>query len=191
MKRLKHLVSAVDRTLKEFNLSDQLFYSDPSFHLSLAWFLPPEKINPLPSAGAKEGLIDEDDDDKGENESTQITANSSFTSSQSLSIPSSDVSSPTSSSTSLPPSYPLDPLLPLNLVALERVLSSKVADHFRGGAGEEEEKKEKEEEEKKEESSRTAPVADSDADAANAASIAVWIKRVWLKTGNKLLSFPL
>ena len=50
------MVSSVDSTLKEFNLSDQIFYANPSFHLSLAWFIPPEVPPEVhPAEGAKEG----------------------------------------------------------------------------------------------------------------------------------------
>lgn len=184
-KLLRHLISAVDSTLKEFNLGGQIFYDDPSFHLSLAWFLPPEK-DPAVSAsvaaaavgGAKEDV--EKDNFRGSLAITQPKSSSSdIDPSESFTSSSSSLSSSTSISQDV-------------ILLLEKSLSSVVADHFLENddplSGLDND------------SSSSSPasttfatvnrdsVSYSDVSVASAASV---VKRVILKTGNKLHSFPL
>lgn len=175
-KQLRHLISAVDSTLKEFNLRDQLFYSDPSFHLSLAWFIPRENGQ---AGGAKEGGAKEHVYDASEED----VANGISSSSSSIEL------STSSSSSSL------STISPDVVSSLEKSLSSVVADHFRetddrtdGFAHS---------------SSSSNPSSSSSSTSATVneesipcsdvtvASTAIVVKRVMLKTGNKLHSFPL
>jgi len=169
--RLELLTSAVDETLKEFNLGDQVFYSDPSFHLSLAWFLPPE-------VATREGEAKEEGvprDARTGNCSSAVASQSSFSSSLLSSSETNSIIDPSSASHCRSSSS-----LPLKVIStLEKSLSSLVADHFRDD----------DDDDTAIDNSRA---ASGDASAAeSAATMSTFVTRAMLKTGNKLHSFSL
>ena len=165
----------MDATLTQFNLGHQIFYSEPSFHLSLAWFLPPD-LHPR-----RDGAKEEDDSDSvGSTVSRKVDHVGDSSVSQELSSPASAFSH----------RHPGPPLVPPAVISrLESSLSSVVSRHFHD---DDDDSSTSDEAATDGISSESLPSKSSDAASSDGAALtAVWVKEAWLKTGNQLHSFPL
>ena len=165
----------MDATLTQFNLGHQIFYSEPSFHLSLAWFLPPDLH--LRRDEAKE---EDDNEGNGSTASRKIDHGGDSPVSQELSSPASAFSH----------RHPGPPLVPPAVISrLESSLSSVVSRHFHD---DDDDSSTSDEAATDGISSESLPSKSSDAASSDGAALtAVWVKEAWLKTGNQLHSFPL